>query len=57
MEKIIKDVEKDLAKTSVLVKCNKCNDTGKIKYKHIEFLMYSWDPWLETECSCQDRDT
>lgn len=34
-------------------KCEKCNDTGKVKYKPIEDHMYSWDPWLERDCSCK----
>ena len=39
---------------SALPKCNKCNDTGKIKYKDIEECMYSWQPWLEKDCRCKE---
>lgn len=40
-------------KDTSIFKCNDCKDTGKIKYIPIEFIMYSWQPWLEKECSCQ----
>jgi hypothetical protein len=36
-------------------KCNKCKDTGKIKYKIIEYCMYIWQPWLEKDCDCEGK--
>lgn len=37
-------------------KCTECKDTGKVKYIPIQFSMYSWQPWLEKECSCQKKE-
>lgn len=36
----------------ITYKCNKCKDTGVIKYKEIEDVMFSWQPWLEKNCEC-----
>lgn len=33
--------------------CTEYNGTGKIKYKAIEWSMYSWQPWLERNCKCR----
>ena len=35
--------------------CKICNGTGKIKYKKIEYVMYSWQPWLTKNCKCQKQ--
>ena len=35
--------------------CYKCKDTGIIKYKDIEYLMYSWIPWKIKKCECKKR--
>ena len=34
-------------------KCNRCNDTGKIKYLPISFAMYSWQKYEERDCRCK----
>jgi len=36
------------------VMCSVCKGTGKIKYKEIEVLMYSWQPWKTKDCSCKN---
>jgi len=36
-----------------IIKCKICNDTGKVKYKKVEWAMYSWQPWLTRDCICK----
>lgn len=36
-----------------IVKCKNCNDMGEVKYKPIEYLMYSWVPWKVKPCFCK----
>jgi hypothetical protein len=31
--------------------CTVCKDTGEMKYKEIEELMYDWDPWKTKPCT------
>jgi len=33
--------------------CNKCNNTGIVKFKRIELAMYSWQPWETKPCNCE----
>jgi len=44
-------MKKNMTQPPLIIKCSVCKDTGKMRYKNIEWAMYSWQPWLTKDCS------